>query len=190
LPVSGQGGNFVVYLHFMAKYIPGVVPPWLGTKGGLCVYKMYGRYYARKASSLTGRRVKKDPRFKKTMENARRLGRASGLAALLYRELPEHRRKHGIMSRLTGKVLRLLKQGLTEEAILQRELKRMALRAAARLRAPKVDMKAAVVALPVEDSIYSRMHVDACGVLQATGSPPGGHWPPLSPGLLSFSAAG
>jgi len=34
-----------------------------GTIQNICFYKMEGQYYARQKSSLTGKRVKKDPAF-------------------------------------------------------------------------------------------------------------------------------
>jgi hypothetical protein len=44
-----------------------------GTYDDVTYYEMEGQYYARKKSSLKGARVKKDPRFKRTIQCAQRL---------------------------------------------------------------------------------------------------------------------
>lgn len=48
---------------------------------------MDGKYYVRAKSSLTRKRGRKDPAFKKTMHNAAILANASKIASALYKEL-------------------------------------------------------------------------------------------------------
>ena len=89
-------------------------PPFYGTRYGICVYQMYGRDFVRSASSLTGERVKKDKRFKNTMAWAFRLADASRLASAVYALLPPYRRKFPLYRKLTGKAMRLLRNGMGE----------------------------------------------------------------------------
>src|SRR5882724_9521928 len=106
------------------------------------------------------------------MENARRLGRASGLAALLYWALPASQRVHGKMSRLTGRVLRLLKKGVTEEAIVKQEMKRITRRAAVRAAVATGVLATIVTAggkLAMPEAIMmsiNAMAIDKCGRLK------------------------
>ena len=87
--------------------------PFTGRRGNLQGYRMAGTYYARMVSSLTAERVLKDPAFKRTMQFAGLLGRASKIASAIYRLLPE--REHGFYRKLTGMAMQLLKQGKTPE---------------------------------------------------------------------------
>lgn len=89
-----------------------------GCYDGVCFYKMNGEYYARMKSSLTGKRVKKDPAFKRTMEYAGLLGRASKIASEVYSNLAAEKKEKGAYKKLTGLVMRLLKEGKTKEEIL------------------------------------------------------------------------
>ncbi len=59
-----------------------------GTIGGITFYTMYGQQYVRSKSSLTRKRVKTDKAFRKTMENAGRLGKGAKIAAVIYQALP------------------------------------------------------------------------------------------------------
>lgn len=89
-------------------------PPFYGTRHGICVYQMYGEDFVRKASSLTGERVKKDPAFTSTMAYAALLKKASWLASSVYAMLPGYRKKHSLYRKLTGAAMRLLKEGREE----------------------------------------------------------------------------
>jgi len=89
-------------------------PSFYGTCYGICTYKMYGQDFIRKASSLTGERVKTEAVFKNTMSWAHRLAAASRLASAVYAMLPVSRRKYAIYRKLTGKAMRLLKEGIAE----------------------------------------------------------------------------
>jgi hypothetical protein len=88
-----------------------------GCYDNICFYKTGGMYYARMKSSLTGKRVKKDPAFRRTMAYAGLLGQASKIASTLYRNLPGEKKEKGFFKKLTGQVMRLLKEGKKEEEI-------------------------------------------------------------------------
>jgi hypothetical protein len=81
-------------------------------------YKMGGKYYARMKSSLRGKRVKRDVAFKETMRYAVLLANTARLASQLYRELPVESRGIRVYRSLTGKAMRLLKEGKTAKEIL------------------------------------------------------------------------
>lgn len=88
-----------------------------GTIDNLCFYEMEGNYYARQKSSLTGKRVKKDPAFAGTMRNATLLGRASKVASFIKRSFPKEEQCRELFQILTGKVMRLMRDGIGEEEI-------------------------------------------------------------------------
>ncbi|WP_074240711.1 hypothetical protein [Chitinophaga niabensis] len=88
-----------------------------GTIENICFYKMGDGYYVRLKSSLTGKRVKKDPRFKRTMEFASFLSTASKIASEIYCIMPKQR---GLYRRIVGMAMQLLKLGIErEETMLQ-----------------------------------------------------------------------
>ncbi|HVI48231.1 MAG TPA: hypothetical protein VM802_25410 [Chitinophaga sp.] len=95
----------------------GVRPAFMGTIQNLCIYEMHGRYYIRLKSSLTGKRVKKDPAFRRTMENAGLLATASKMASGVYRQLPQQYKKHILYRQLTGRALLSLKAGKSPDVI-------------------------------------------------------------------------
>ncbi|NII27193.1 hypothetical protein HB364_19045 [Pseudoflavitalea sp. X16] len=94
------------------------IPPITGTIGPVCIYKMYGRYFIRTRSSLTGKRVKKDPAFRKTMEYARLLAKASRIGSAVYTALPAERRQHALYRKLTGEAMTWLKYEWKEADII------------------------------------------------------------------------
>ena len=89
-----------------------------GCYDNICFYKMDGEYYARLKSSLTGKRVKKDPRFRRTMEYAGWLGQASKIASAVYRSLPPEKKEKGLYRMMTGQAMQWLKEGKPKEDIL------------------------------------------------------------------------
>jgi len=88
-----------------------------GTIDNICFYQMEGEYYARQKSSLTGKRVKKDPAFAGTMESANLLGSASKLASLIKRSFPKEEQCRELFHMLTGKVMLLMRDGIGDEEI-------------------------------------------------------------------------
>jgi hypothetical protein len=89
-----------------------------GTIAGITFYRMEGQYYARRQSSLTGKRVKSDPRFRRTMASANRLGRGSQLASKVYRSLPRTEQVYALFKELQRMAMAALKEGWSEEAVL------------------------------------------------------------------------
>jgi len=89
-----------------------------GCFDNLCFYKMEGKYYVRMKSSLKGKRVKKDAAFKRTMLNAKLLANASAIASSLYRMLPKESKGIAVYRMLTGKVMKLLKDGKSANEIM------------------------------------------------------------------------
>ena len=87
--------------------------PFTGRRGNLLGYRMAGKYYIRFVSSLTAKRVLEDPAFKRTMQYAGLLGKASKIASSIYRLSPV--KEHGFYRRLTGMAMQLLKQGKSAE---------------------------------------------------------------------------
>jgi hypothetical protein len=80
---------------------------------------MFGRYYIRSRSSLTGKRVKKDPAFRKTMGYATLLAKASRIASVVYAVvLPQHKR-HVLYRTLTGQAMGWLKYDWAEADIIE-----------------------------------------------------------------------
>ena len=80
-------------------------------------YYMEGKYYVRKKSSLTGKRVKKDKKFRLTMIYAGILAQASKIASSVYRQIPKEERKHPYFRTLTGMAQKLIKKGVSAEEV-------------------------------------------------------------------------
>ena len=99
------------------------LPPFfIGTIDFLTFYKMHGRYFARKKSSLTAERVKTDACFIPTMQQADFLRRASKIGSVLYDLVPREHKQHQLYRTLTGQANLYLKKGLAEEEIVSRLL--------------------------------------------------------------------
>jgi hypothetical protein len=107
-----------------------------GTIDNLCFYQMEGKYYVRLKSSLTGKRVKKDPAFSNTMHYANLLAGASVIASSLYRQLNEQQKVKGLFRKITGEAMQLLKAG-TPEAQVVKQLEHAYLKPV-RLRRPAI----------------------------------------------------
>ena len=86
------------------------------TIDGVIFYKMDGKYYVRMAPSFPD--IRRSPRFAGTMRSARRMGRASGIGAVLYAALPGGLKQFSQYKVLTGAAFHLLKAGKTEEEAL------------------------------------------------------------------------
>ena len=82
-----------------------------GTIDNLCFYQMHGKSFLRMKSSLTGKRVRSDPKFRPLMEHAKILSRASTIASFAYQALPKEFRKLWMFRAFTGEATQLLKAG-------------------------------------------------------------------------------
>lgn len=103
----------------MARWCGQKPPPFTGTKDGVTVYRLKDeQYYVRLQSSITGKRIKKDPAFKGFRNSSVRLSAASRIGSIIYRQLPV--KKHTIYREITGKAILLLKAGEKEDVIMAR----------------------------------------------------------------------
>lgn len=91
-----------------------------GTYNNLCFYKMEGAYYVRRKSSLSGKRVKRDAAFKKTMYYAGLMGDASRIASAIYKQLPAVKKIKGLYRSITGAAMHELKSGESKEAVFKK----------------------------------------------------------------------
>ena len=84
---------------------------WEGTmrRRKLTFYVLNGVYLVRTKSSLSGEKVKHAACFKNTMRAANRLGRASTIAATVYKQLPEGWKLLSIYRTMVGIATRMLK---------------------------------------------------------------------------------
>jgi len=97
------------------------LPPFFtGTIDLITFYEMFGRFFARAKSSLTGERVKTDPCFISTMYQAGIMARASKIGSILYALVPKEYRQHSLYRTLTGQANLLLKKGMEENEIVAR----------------------------------------------------------------------
>lgn len=120
----------------MAKF--NGIPLVTGTIGPVCIYQMYGRYYLRTRSSLTGERVKKDVAFRKTMQYAALLARASRIGSTVYAAIPAHKKQPALYRKLTGEAMTWLKYQWTEADIIAYLLRQFTGQEAAIPDEPKV----------------------------------------------------
>ncbi len=92
---------------------------------GMCFY--YSPYFDqniwRRASSLTGKRTRKDPAFKGFRQSSNRLKEASPIAASLYKLVPEPVKRYALYRTLTGEAIKMLKEGI-EVAVITETLKK------------------------------------------------------------------
>ena len=94
-----------------------------GTFNNATWYVMNGIGYVRGKSKLTGKRVKKSPTFKKTMELAHKLGEASRLASLLYRSVEAKNKSICLFRLITGMVITDFRKGNHEEEVKKKVLR-------------------------------------------------------------------
>ncbi|MFT3827258.1 MAG: hypothetical protein QM731_25245 [Chitinophagaceae bacterium] len=85
---------------------------------GLTFYRLHNKWYIRRRSSLTGRRVKTSKRFEKSRQSAAKLGIASKLAATMYRVLPPAWKLYDLYKKLTAVAIQLLHEGVDEKTVL------------------------------------------------------------------------
>ena len=98
-----------------------------GTIEDLTFYLVDGIGYVRRKSSLTGKRVKRDPKFARTMQSAERLKRGSQLASNVYRSLPKEQQVYALYKALKRMAILALKEDKGEpevRTLLGQQLKR------------------------------------------------------------------
>src|SRR5687767_1189515 len=88
-----------------------------GTAGNKTYYRMGGRYYVRKKTSLDKERFYRDAAFARSRKAAGLFGIASKIASELYQMLPQQKKGHGVIGRLSGKANKLLHEGNSKETV-------------------------------------------------------------------------
>jgi hypothetical protein len=91
-----------------------------GNAGGICGYMSHGLNIIRKSSSLTAKRVEKDPAFAGFRKSGIRLADASRIAAALYNQIPQKKRQFTLYRMLTGQVFRMMKGGEDRSLIIEK----------------------------------------------------------------------
>src|SRR5690242_525363 len=91
--------------------------PITGTIGNVTFYKRNGKYFARKKSSLTRKRVRKSKAFRKTMMYAGWLVRASKIASRIYRKIPPRKRSINLYRKITGEAMLLIRAGMADKDV-------------------------------------------------------------------------
>ncbi|MDF2191855.1 hypothetical protein [Paraflavitalea sp. CAU 1676] len=87
------------------------IPPFTGTVGPVTIYYMREKYFVRTRSSLTAKRVKKDPAFRNFMKHADWMAVASPIASAVYWQVPPPFRKKSLFRKLVGQAQTWLKYG-------------------------------------------------------------------------------
>ncbi|HEV7332242.1 MAG TPA: hypothetical protein VGN63_14490 [Flavisolibacter sp.] len=82
-----------------------------GTIDGLCFYKMEGRYYVRRKSSLSTKRYQKDAAFSGSRRSSSRFGEGNRLASKVYQLIAEEKRVYSLFCFLKNRSILLLKEG-------------------------------------------------------------------------------
>src|SRR3954463_11027770 len=90
----------------------------------LTFYRMDGKKYVRKKSSLTRRKVLYSPQFERTRHYAGLMGKASRIGSLVYNALPAYWRQGWMYRSFTGEAYTMLKQRKPEAEIQQVLLQR------------------------------------------------------------------
>lgn len=89
------------------------------TIGNLTFYRMEGRSFVRKKSSLTRKKVLYSPQFERTRHYAGLMAKASRIGSRVYNALPAYWRQGWMYRSFTGEALTGLKAGKEEAEILQ-----------------------------------------------------------------------
>ena len=86
-------------------------------KQNLQFYKMDGKYYVRKKSSLSRRRVLTDKAFTLTRVHSNIMAQASPIAAVVYRQIPKPDKDFSYFRALVGMAQTMVKLGMNKEEI-------------------------------------------------------------------------
>src|ERR1019366_8636408 len=86
-------------------------------KQNLQFYKMEGKYYVRKKSSLSRRRVLTDKAFTLTRVHSNIMAQASPIASAVYRQIPKPEKDFSYFRALVGMAQTMVKLGMNKEEI-------------------------------------------------------------------------
>ena len=127
-----------------------------GTIDDITFYQMEGKGYARRKSSLTGKKVKRDPLFTRTMESAHRLGRGSQLASKVYRSLPREEQVYALFKELKSIAIRAIKEGKNDAEVMPLLKKRIG--KANRINKPEPEIQQSITKAQIQPNYaYSRL---------------------------------
>ena len=96
-----------------------------GTLHGRTYYRMGGQDLVRSKTSLDKKRVKKDTAFANSRKSSNMFGKASSIASIVYRSLPEKKQKQVRIGQLTGMANKLLHKGKGADEVKQLLMKKM-----------------------------------------------------------------
>ena len=91
----------------------------VGTLDEICFYRMAGEHFARRKSSLSGKRFWKAKVFEGSRKSCDRMAKASPMASRLYHTLPRVQKGRKVFRALVGRVKLRLKEGWEEDKIQQ-----------------------------------------------------------------------
>jgi hypothetical protein len=147
-----------------------------GEIDGISYYEMGGRHYARRKSSLTGKRFHKEAAFEGSRRSSSRFGKGNELAGLVYRGIAPGLRCRRFYGKLMKMAVGLLKEGLKEEEVLL-ELRGLArgrerigrLRAEARSTLRGSENFAAYHLCGFARTSFARYGLSKCGLVKGPG---------------------
>ena len=90
-----------------------------GTYDDITFYKMKGKYYARKKSSLTGNKFRRHKAFAGSRRSCGRFGRGNQLASMVYNEIAEKERQYDLYCRMKREAIAMLKAVKTEAEVIE-----------------------------------------------------------------------
>lgn len=88
-----------------------------GSKDNLVFYKMEGKGYVRKKSSLTGKQFKTKACFAGSRNSSERFAKGNILASEVYSTIPAAKRDYSLFTKLKSEAIALLKTGLPENDV-------------------------------------------------------------------------
>lgn len=89
-----------------------------GTYDDITFYEMNGQHYAREKSSLTGKRVKKDPTFNRTMALAEIFACANRIVSMVYATLPAKEKGRDIRYSMIRRARKMVEDGMAQAEII------------------------------------------------------------------------
>ncbi|HEY0751444.1 MAG TPA: hypothetical protein VGD26_09815 [Chitinophagaceae bacterium] len=100
----------------MARQIEGFL---VGTYDDMTFYKMEGKYYARKKSSLTGTKYRTHKSFEGSRRSNGRFGMGNKIASQVYREIPEQEREYELFCKMKSASIAMIKAGKEESDVIE-----------------------------------------------------------------------
>jgi hypothetical protein len=96
----------------------------IGTIDGITYYQMKGKYYSRRKSSLTKKKVKTDRAFARSRESSKRFALGQGIASAIYKKLLPKGGKQDVFVKMRSEAILLVKDEVDEKEIVKRLTKK------------------------------------------------------------------